>query len=449
MKLSWVAGGLLLFLTISACRETDLESQITVTGPAPVATLTSPATPITIEPTAISEHRPPTVTALSTAPASATDTPVPPSPTPTVRPAEHVSVEQAVYSESECSDKYPCNEDFAAWERRLRVAPGFVGSVFARVDDFPTSLTFGPAGRLYVAGRMGTIYAIDERGTVTEYADGFLVPTGIAFQPGTEKLFVSNRVIDTNVGGEGRISVVEDGHITHIIQGLPCCYIGMHGPNGIEFGPDGFAYVGVGGRADHGERLLEPAMGEQDDLTSLEASILRFSPDGEIVELYARGFRNPYDLAWDGSGRLYATDNGRDPDPATGESPGDELHLVIPGGEHGYPYFECSVCFGIPEGVEVIAPLWETIPHAAITGITAYTSDAFPAYYDDLFFVLWSAFEGAQKVVRFSPDTGQVSDFATGFAQPIDITMGPDGSLYTVDYATGIIFKFQPELETD
>jgi glucose/arabinose dehydrogenase len=348
-----------------------------------------------------------------------------------------------------CSDKYPCNEDFAAWEGRLRVAPGFVSSVFARVDDFPTSLTFGPDGRLYVAGRMGTIYVIDESGSVAEYADGFLVPTGIAFQPGTDRLFVSNRVTDTNAGGEGRISVVEDGQVSHLIEGLPCCYLGMHGPNGIVFGPDGFAYVGVGGRADHGERLLEPGVGEQDELIPFEASILRFSPDGEIVEVYARGFRNPYDLAWDGSGRLYATDNGRDPDPATGESPGDELHLVISGGEHGYPYYDCSVCFGIPEGTEVIAPLWETIPHAAITGITAYTNDAYPAYYDDLFVVLWSAFEGAQKVIRFSPDNGEVSDFATGFAQPIDIVTDLDGSLYIADYATGIIFKIEHEPESE
>jgi glucose/arabinose dehydrogenase len=40
-----------------------------------------------------------------------------------------------------------------------------------------------------------------------------------------------------------------------------------------------------------------------------------------------------------------------------------------------------------------------------------------------------------------SPDSGESSDFATGFAQPIDVTEGPDGSLYVADYATGIILK--------
>jgi glucose/arabinose dehydrogenase len=58
-----------------------------------------------------------------------------------------------------------------------------------------------------------------------------------------------------------------------------------------------------------------------------------------------------------------------------------------------------------------------------------------------LFVTLWSAFPGAQKVVRFGPGGVGASDFAMGFAAPIDVTVGPDGSLYVADWATGIIFK--------
>ena len=43
--------------------------------------------------------------------------------------------------------------------------------------------------------------------------------------------------------------------------------------------------------------------------------------------------------------------------------------------------------------------------------------------------------------MRFSPGGEEMSDFATGFAQPIDVTVGPDGNLFVADYATGIIFK--------
>jgi glucose/arabinose dehydrogenase len=385
--------------------------------------------------------KPPTPTQLPTVAVQPTATDIPVSPTATAMPALHFDVDQLPYKASDCSDKYPCNDDADGWENRLQMPPGFEASYFARVDDFPTSLTFGPDGLLYVAGRSGTVYTVDDRSMVKEYATGLLVPTGIAFNPINGKLYASSRVTDTNVGGEGQVSVFEEGKFRPIIDGLPCCYIGMHGPNGIAFDVEGFGFVGVGGRADHGEILVEPNQGEQDFLQSNEAAILRFSPDGQIVEVYARGFRNPYDIAWDSQGNLYATDNGRDPDPLTGESPPDEVHLVIPGGEHGYPYYECSTCFGIPEDVDVIPPILELVPHGAVTGITAYQNERWPEYHDDLFIVLWSAFEGAQKVIRMSPDSGESSDFATGFAQPIDVTEGPDGSLYVADYATGIILK--------
>ena len=273
------------------------------------------------------------------------------------------------------------------------------------------------------------------------FFEGLDTPTGMAFQPGTDNLYISSRIKDEFVDGEGQVSVIKDGEISPVITGLPCCYIGMHGPNGIAFGPDGFGYVGVGGRADHGEILFGSENGEQDELRPFEASILRFKPDGKTVEAYARGFRNPYDITWDASGRLYATDNGRDGDRELSDDPPDELHEVIPGGEHGYPYYECADCFGIPEYIDVISPVHELIPHGAVAGITAYLDDEFPGYYDDLFLVLWSAFEGAQKVQRVGRDRSEISDFATGFAAPIDIVVGEDGNLYVADFATGIIFQ--------
>jgi glucose/arabinose dehydrogenase len=111
------------------------------------------------------------------------------------------------------------------------------------------------------------------------------------------------------------------------------------------------------------------------------------------------------------------------------------------GGQHGYPWYECDRCFAAPAGVEVIPPLHTFVPHAAAAGITAYLAEGFPGYYNNLFVVLWSAFEGAQKVVRFSAGASEAVDFATGFAAPIDVVVGPEGALYVADYATGVIFR--------
>jgi glucose/arabinose dehydrogenase len=329
-----------------------------------------------------------------------------------------------------CED-YPCPEDVAGWEARVQVPAGFSAEYFALVDDQPNSMAFGPDGLLYVAQMNGTIWTIDASGNATLFYEGLNVPVGTAFQPGTARLYVSDRVDNT----EAQVSVIDTATKarTILFDGVPCCYAGMHAANGIAFGPDGYGYVAVGAIADHGELLNTD---EQAELHPWEASILRFSPDGSEIENFARGIRNAYDIAWDGTGNLYATNNGPD------YGPPDTFHRIVPGGEHGYPWFECDHCFGpAPDGIDIVPVAHEFIPHSAPTGVTAYLSEQFPGYYNNLFAVLWSAFEGAQKVVRFAPGATDAVDFATGFAAPIDATVGPDGSLYVCDWATGVIFK--------
>src|SRR5688572_19586880 len=63
------------------------------------------------------------------------------------------------------------------------------------------------------------------------------------------------------------------------------------------------------------------------DLTAVD-----FESTDNLPQVYARGFRNPFGLALDRFGRLWAGDNGQD-EPLLP----DKLHLVEPGGHHGFP----------------------------------------------------------------------------------------------------------------
>ena len=386
-------------------------------------------------PTATAVSEPPTPTPRTAGTSDNNHDDIPAEPTLSAPPPSR-DVEQPPYAESECSDKYPCNEDIEAWETRIQVRDGFAVEYVARLDAQPTVLEFGPDGLLYIATMGGTIYRMEGDNTFTPFFSGLTVPTGMAFQPGTDRLYVSDRAINQSIDGESRISYIEDGELTTIIDGLPCCYTGYHAANGIAFGPDGYGYVGVGSRADHGEIIGGPNAGEQDtNLHPYEATILRFSPDGSEVEVYARGFRNPYSLAWDADGNLYTADNSPDYNPP------EEFYVVTPGGEHGYPWYDCEVCFSPPPGVEVIPPNFTYPPNSAPTGVTAYLHDQFPGYYNGVFVVLWSALPWAQRIMWMAPGGNDGFVFATGFGLPIDTAVSPAGSLYVTDWATGIIFR--------
>jgi glucose/arabinose dehydrogenase len=409
------------------------------------------------EPTEVAEEATPTVvptdepepTEEPTAGPTEEPTAVWPDPTATVDPDIPVapqppegSVVQPPYIENSCGPEqtpsdYPCADDAEGWEERIQVPPGFQVKYYAHFDvneqGAPTSLAFGPDGLLYVAlqnltGGNGAIYKVDNEGDVKPYAGGLNTPTGIAFHPITGELYVSHIISPENEGGESAVSIVNKGRI---IEGLPCCYAFMHFSHGIIFDEEGYGYVGVGARADHGEVL---GTNEQDVMQDNEAVILKFNPDGSEVEVYAKGLRNPYDIAWDAEGNIWATDNAPD------FGPPEELHKVVPGAEHGYPWYDCDVCFSPPAGVEVLEPEFEFMPHASPTGIIGYHANAFPGYYDSLFLTFWSSFPGAQSVVRVSPD-GTAADFSLGYTAPIDVTVGPDGNLYVADYWVGNIFQ--------
>lgn len=425
-------------------KPTDTPIPATVTDAPEPATATAAPT-VTDEPEAVETAVSPTdtaapeptdtaVPAASTATTESEETAVSPTAetSPTSPPATSPPVAPGGDVPVPTDANYPLNDDRVGWENRINVPAGFSVTYVGRIEAHPTSITFGPDSLLYIAVQEGTIYTMNANGNAGTYAGGFISPTGIAFRPGTGQLYVSSRVVDENIGGESQVSIVGQGQL---IGGLPCCYTSFHAANGIAFGPDGFGYVGVGARADHGEILFGEHAGEQDELHPLEASILRFNPDTGEVNVYARGLRNPYDIAWDANNQLWATDNAPD------YGPNEELHRIVPGGEHGYPWYDCDVCFSPPPGVTVLQPTWMFTPHSSPTGITAYLGDQFPGYYNSLFLTFWSSFVGAQKVVRMTPGGGSATNFATGFAAPIDVTVSPDGSLYVADWATGIIFR--------
>lgn len=99
----------------------------------------------------------------------------------------------------------------------------------------------------------------------------------------------------------------------------------------IAIGPDGHLYVTTGWT----ENRQRPQ-----DLGSLAGKILRMTLDGQVPSdnpfagsyVYSYGHRNPQGLAWNDAGELFAAEHG--------QSARDEINLIKPGANYGWPVID-------------------------------------------------------------------------------------------------------------
>jgi glucose/arabinose dehydrogenase len=159
-----------------------------------------------------------------------------------------------------------------------------------------------------------------------------------------------------------------------------------HSNNGIAFGPDGRLYFGVGSTTEGQVEQNEHA-----------AAVLSVKPDGSDLRVFARGFGNPFDIAFNPEGQLFGGDNSPQ---GEGEDPPDEYNHIVEGGHYGFPYFYGDP----PDNGGTIGAMVTFPPHATPTGTTFYIGNTYPKEYRDSAFVaLWNRGEIARVEVARAP----------------------------------------------
>jgi glucose/arabinose dehydrogenase len=229
--------------------------------------------------------------------------------------------------------------------------------------------------------------------------------------------------------------------------------------NGSRFAwlPDGTLVFSIGDGGNPPTMLEGGFIREQaQNPDSHLGKIIRLHDDGRIPtdnpfldrpdakrELYSMGHRNPQGLALDSkSGRLYSTEHG--------SQGGDELNLIKPGANYGWPRVAHAVEYGSERtpitphrtlaGFADPLVVWD--PGIAPGGIALYRGTVYPGWDGDLLAsglrVAGRPNPGALIRVDLSEDGAVLGQerINLGDVRVRDVEVGPDGKLYVLTTAT-------------
>lgn len=192
-----------------------------------------------------------------------------------------------------------------------------------------------------------------------------------------------------------------------VLDGIPAA--SNHNGGRIAFGPDDMLYATTG---DAGNTR------NAQDLESSGGKILRLAPDGGIPQdnpfpgspVYSYGHRNPQGIAWDADGILYASEFGQDT--------WDELNVIEPGGNYGWPDVE-----GIAEQDGFIDPVQQWTPDDASPSGIAVAGDS----------ILIANLRGERlREVSLADLTTSTEHLVAEYGRLRDVVVAPDGSVWVM-----------------
>jgi len=343
--------------------------------------------------------------------------------------------------------------------------------VVTKEIEFPWALAFLPNGDMLVTTRPGEIRVIRDDvldpepvrggpesfwtgisglpGAVHGYQDLVLHPdfaeNGLVYLSYTKP--ASNQLTVLGLG-RGRW----DGKA---LQGFEDIYVGHEGsagPSRIAFGRDGTLYLTASG-------------GNAQDLTHIGGKVLRLNDDGSVPqdnpfvgkqgalpEIYSLGHRNSLGLAVHPStGAVWQNENG--------PNGGDEINILSPGANYGWPVVSLGRTYpgpwqkeGGPTHEEFVPPFAYWMPAIALSGMAFYTGDALAKWKGDVFVggLRYGEIPGTGQLHRilFNQDMEELRRevLLADLRQRIrDVRQGPDGLLYVItDEQAGAVLRIEP-----
>ena len=352
--------------------------------------------------------------------------------------------------------------------QRIRVV------VVTRGLSHPWSLAFLPEPSTPL-GVSGNMLVTERTGQLRLIRNGVLDPQPIAGVPAVRSQglsglmdvalhpqFAQNRLVyltytkplqgtqNTLALARGRL----DGQTLTDVRDVFVASAGTGGASRIAFGRDGTIFMTTGGGGDKGAQ----------DPNSHAGKVLRLRDDGSAPtdnpfvgragykpEIYSLGHRNSIGLAIHPvTGEPWQNENG--------PNGGDELNIIKPGRNYGWPIVSYGRTYPGPrqseipwqEGFEQPAVFW--MPSIAISGLAFYTGDRLPKWKGDVFVGGMRTGEipgtGHLERILFNEKMEELrrESLLVDLRQRIrDVRQGPDQLLYLLtDADDGAVLRIEP-----
>lgn len=335
------------------------------------------------------------------------------------------------------------------------------------IADFesPWAMTFLPDGRMLITEKAGILYLVSADGqqrqpvtgipSVSTNGQGGLMD--VVLHPG----FAQNRLVyfsyaEAGESGKGVVlarGVLEAGaqpalqKVETLFRASPYVAGDGHFAGRIAFSADGFVFFSNGER-----QKFDPAQDPQATL----GKVLRLKDDGTPAPgnpladkgfhpaVWSYGHRNPLGIAFDANGNLWEQEMG--------PMGGDEVNLILPGRNYGYPIVSDGDHYGgrpIPDHVtrpEFEAPKVSWNPVISPGGLMVYSGKLWPEWKGDLFIGGLSS----KALVRVDVDgtnarKGDQWPMGERIREPEE---GPDGAIWVLEDgqrgAQGRLLKLTP-----
>lgn len=328
--------------------------------------------------------------------------------------------------------------------------------------DYPWSLAFLPDGKFLVTERSGRLLLFDKDGSfnvVSGLPEIASVGQGGLLDVIADPDFATNRTIYFSFAakapdGYGTVvarAFLEGSSLENmrvIFKAEPKTSSSIHFGSRLLAAPDGTLIVTLGEKG---------RMHEAQNTANHLGSVIRINPDGTIPQdnpfvnrkgyrpdLYTYGNRNIQGIALDPeTGTIWIHEHG--------PKGGDELNILKPGANYGWPAITHGVDYSgavISEktaapGMEQPVVYW--VPSIAPSGMTFYNGSAFPEWQGNIFIGALVQ-RHLRRIVLQDEKVVSQETLLTNLGERIrDVRTGPDGYLYLLtDSKNGKLLRLEP-----